>query len=242
MEERRSATTESMPIAGVLIPILFSMVAGFATPARGETLLIDDLKKAAAAKGCQSVPYQSPRVECNSIQDAIDKCKDALDGDPEKELARKKKTFNDIDKKQRSIDDIEKKQEAKQKELKSKPAALAVLMQDMDEQIDKLRREITDLATDQERREKALDIPKRVENGERCAHYRGGMREHFDDVMKMLKDRKSFSADAKASKEAQKYAEEIVEHIQSEVRGHKEQEDAWKNRAVAWQEVADLKP
>ena len=242
MEQKRRTATEARPVAGVLSLILFSMVVGFASPACGETLLIDNLKKAAAERGCQSIPYQSQRAECNSIQDAIDKCKDARDEDPAKELARKTKTFDEIGKKQRSIDNIEKKKQAKQKELKSKPAALAVLMQDMDEQIGKLRREITDLATEQERREETLDIPKRVENGERCAHYRGGMREHFDDVTKMLKDRKSFSADAKASEEARRYAEEIVKHIETEADGHKKQEDAWRNRVVAWQKVMDLKP
>ena len=176
-----------------------------------------------------------------ALEDAIERCKDARDEQPEKELARKTKTSEEMKKGQRSIEDIEKKKEAKQKELKSKPGALAVLMQDMDEQIVRLRREIADLATEQDKREKALDIPDRIENGGRCVHYRAGMRELFDDVVKMLEDRKSFSAAAMASKEAEEYAEQIIAHIESEARGHKDQEDGWRNRVLAWRKVLDLK-
>ncbi len=241
MPHKPTTAAASTPCAAVLILLLFGAAVGLATPARAHPLLVDDLKRAAAAKGCQSIPYQSQRVECNSIQDAIERCKDARDEQPEKELARKTKTSEEMKKGQRSIEDIEKKKEAKQKELKSKPGALAVLMQDMDEQIVRLRREIADLATEQDKREKALDIPDRIENGGRCVHYRAGMRELFDDVVKMLEDRKSFSAAAMASKEAEEYAEQIIAHIESEARGHKDQEDGWRNRVLAWQKVLDLK-
>ena len=242
MQHKPPTTAASTPFAAVLILLLFAGAVGLAKPVRAQTLLIDDLKEQQQPEAARAFRTHSQRVECNSIQDAIDRCKDARDEQPEKELARKTKTSEEIKKGQRNIADIEKKKEAKQKELKKQTrGALAVLMQDMDEQIVRLRREMADLVTDQEEREKALDIPRRIGNGERCVHYRAGMREHFDDVVKMLKDRKFFSADAKASKEAQKYAQQIVDHIESEARGHKDQEDAWRNRVVAWQEVLDLK-
>lgn len=232
----------SVPRKTVLTFVLFSAAIAFAESVAGQTLTVEQLKNAADAKGCESIPLSSERRECNAIQDAIERCKDARDSrDPADELKTKKKTFKDIQKNVNKVKVLEKQKENDKKKLKDEPATLAVVLNDLDNDIAKLLKKNDELKTEQENHENDLDLPKLIDNANRCFNYRAAMREHFDKVVEMLEDRKSFPSDAAAKKEVAGHADKIVEHIQSEVKDHRVQEDAWKNRAAGWQKVLDLK-
>jgi membrane carboxypeptidase/penicillin-binding protein PbpC len=221
---------------GLFFVIVFVGAVGFAGRAKAAPLLLNDIKKAEKSEGCQSIPYESERRECNSISYEIEKCKDYLKTSPKPkdELKVKQKAFSDIKKNKAKIEEKKKEKEKAIKGLGQEAAA--AVAKEYDNDIKKLENDNKKISDTQQDRESRLYIRDRKDKIKRCWNYRGGMYDLFDRFITKIGRESSF-ANEQEKKEAAALIKKIIEKTKQKQPGHKEQETAWKNIAKEWEDV-----
>lgn len=218
--------------------LIFFFNLGALLPGFGQTL--EEFETAANSKGAGLIPYPDMRKEANSLEDEVTRRQKEAAGKGPSTLGPEK---NKILKARKYSEDQLKKAQAEYDKYKSSNSGSFNPWAD---DVEKYKKEIEQYNKDLEAINRKID--EGIEALDRFWNARGGLREHFSDVISKLKSSKSnpskhigsapSSSDAAATKEYKakqaeldNYIETIIRNIEAGVENHKREEDITKRQS-----------